>query len=200
MKCENCGKECEEADITDMLDVDGDIAHSNICYECEEIIRSEAEPIATVFYNDDEYPHQITDYNDETESDFSTKYIPTDGWRGYYEVIPSDDWVNIHSDCALSYSFDAEQLKEFDEAFQETLLERNIKYARVFTRTSNVFSTNYDFFVEKGKETETLAIKTSLESKYRDSERFVSTSLTGKDPTEFNENDKAFLNAVQMVK
>ena len=197
MKCENYGKECEAEEITDLLDTDGDVAPKNICYECEETIRSEAEPIATVIYGDDEYPHYITDYDDYTEGDFSTKYTPTYGWRGHFEIIPSDDWVNIHSDCALSYSLDAEQLKEFDEAFKETLLERNIKYARIFTRTSNLFSTNYDFFVDKGKETEALTIKTDLEQKYRDPERFKATALTGKDLSEFNETDKALLKVVQ---
>ena len=194
MKCENCEKECEE--VYNLCDIDGDIAHENLCSDCKDMFRCEAEPNATVFYNDDEYPHYITDYDDYTEGDFSTKWISTDAWRGHFDVIPSDDWVQIHTDAILSYSYNAEQLKEFDDKLQEMLLERNIKYARVFTRSSNVFSTNHAFFVEKGKGYLVRKLKEELEQKYRDPERFMSTALTGKDPDELDENDKMFLKVV----
>jgi hypothetical protein len=40
-------------------------------------------------------------------------------------------------------------LKEFDERIRELFDEHGIDYARVFTRSSNVFYQNYDLYVKK---------------------------------------------------
>jgi len=129
------------------------------------------------------------------------KWHSTDAWRGYYDV-ESDTYERVQTDCILSYSEDAENLKEFDERLKAFCDEQGIRYARVFTRTSNVFSTGYDFFVLKEdanavKKVIILMAVSSLRAQYRDDEKFVLTALTGKD--EWDENDKLLLKAMDMV-
>jgi len=158
----------------------------------------ENEPIMTVFYDYDETPYTVGYYHDNTEGDFEAEYIKTDAWRGYYEPR-SDRWVNVHSDNILSYSQDEEELKKFDDGLREELSKHGIKYARVFSRTSNVFSTGYDFFVEKDNIIPAKAIAMKLSIKYRDPERYKLTALTGKSGG-FTEDDKLLAKAYDKIK
>jgi len=163
----------------------------------------EDEPCATIFYEDDDCPCIISYTKDETEGDFRVKWHSTDPWRGYYDV-ESDEYRRVHTDCILSYSRDAEELKQFDEELRNILTERGIRYARVFTRTSNVFSNGYDFFVHKDDVAKAegfikaLMIVSQLRLRYRDSERFSLTALTGKD--EFDEKDHLLAKAYKRIK
>ncbi|MDI6826832.1 MAG: hypothetical protein QMD36_06685 [Candidatus Aenigmarchaeota archaeon] len=43
-------------------------------------------------------------------------------------------------------------LKNFDERIRELFDEHDMDYARVFTRSSNVFYNNYDLYVKKNQE------------------------------------------------
>jgi hypothetical protein len=155
----------------------------------------EAEPIATVFYGNDDTPHIVGNYHDDTEGDFDAKWKSTDAWRGYYEVVPSEKWEELHSDAILSYSEDEKELKEFDDKLRAELDAQGIPYARVFTRTSNVFSTGYDFYVKKGYAKQVEKLVEELKEKHRDPERFTSTALTGADPKDLTEADKKFVKA-----
>ena len=186
-KCVGCDEEIKDGE--GMRGLEGE----PVCETCY----YESEPCATVYYsrNDDE-PHYITDYRDDTEGDFTVKYHRTDGWRGYYEV-ESENWVNVHEDCILAYSTDAAELQTFQDALMEQMDGVGIEYARVFSRTSNVFSSGFDFFVRKQDAEKAKAIAGLLALKYRDPERFRLTALTGKDT--FDKNDKMFLKAVQLI-
>lgn len=153
-----------------------------------------SEPAATVFYSDEEdYPKTIGTYHDDTEGDFEVKWVSTDAWRGYYDIVPSKDWELVHTDTALSYSHDEAELKQFDDTLQKMLNKFGIKYARVFSRSSNVFSTGYDFFVEKAKATQVKGLVKLLAVKFRDPERFRFTAMTGADPSEATADDKLFV-------
>ncbi|MBU2534484.1 MAG: hypothetical protein KKB37_17225, partial [Alphaproteobacteria bacterium] len=100
-------------------------------------------------------------------------------------------------------SRDAEELKQFDEELRNILTERGIRYARVFTRTSNVFSSGYDFFVHKDDFVmaegymAVLTVVNRLSQQYRDDQRFTLTALTGKD--EFDEKDKLLARAYERI-
>ena len=162
----------------------------------------EDEPCATILYGDDDSPRIISDTRDETEGDFKVKWHATDAWRGHYKV-ESDNYRLIHTDCILSYSKDAQELEQFDEELRKTLTERGVRYVRVFTRTSNVFSSGYDFFVHKDdfeRAEDVMAVLATayqLRLRYRDSERFTMTALTGKD--EFDEKDKLLVRAYERI-
>lgn len=155
-----------------------------VCGGCIE--QDESEPCATVIYGDrPEEPCTVGDYHDTTDGDFRVKWHSTDAWRGYYEV-ESDTYEKVHDDCILSGSRDAEELKDFDDKLREHCDKQGIRYARVFTRTSNVFSQGYDFFVHKEDVKEVkkwmlVAVVIGLRARYRDSERFKLIALTGKD-------------------
>lgn len=198
LECDHCGEKFDDDELHELRNIDGEVEHEHLCEKCEDMYRSEDEPVATVYYDDDETPHEIATYRDETDGDFKASYHSTSGWRGYYDVT-SDNWTAIHSDCILSYSADAEELKKFDDAFRDALRNMGIRYARVFSRTSNVFSSGFDFFVEKGKENEAEAIRIVLAVRYRDPERFRATALTGRDPADFDEHDKLFVKAVKLL-
>jgi len=154
----------------------------------------EDEPCATVLYGDDDYPHVISHTRNETGGEFRVRWVSTDPWRGYYEA-ESKIYVRLHEDCILAYSRDAEELKNFDEKVREILRKLGVRYARVFTRSSNLFSTGYDLFVHKddlkGEKAVLLAAALSiLRIRYRDPLRFKITALTGKtDPEDFEEKD-----------
>ena len=174
-----------------------------ICQGCLE--HEECEPPATVFFDDDDYPHAVGEFINYTDGDFKVEWHSIDGWRGYYEV-KSDKWVKIHDDCILSGSEDSEELKKFDEELQECLRKLGIRYARVFTRTSNIFSMGYDFFVRKEdfdrvkRVINILHLVNELKIKYRDDERFSITALTGKTRTsEFDKTDKLLLEVCKML-
>lgn len=169
--------------------------------ECAEQVmeNDESEPSATVFYDDDDTPNTIGAFHNDTGEDFDVEWHSTDPWRGYFDV-KSKKWHKVHEDAILSYSEDAENLKKFDDRLQEELLKRNIRFARVFSRSSNVFSTGYDFFVEKGKEKIVKAIAKKLAKKLRDPEAFELTALTGTDPSKATPEDKLFMEGVKRLK
>lgn len=201
-KCEVCGKQVSVEELHELRDLNSETSYKNICEECEQGVKDDdlREPNATVFYDGDETPHPIGNYEDTTDGDFAVSWHRTDGWRGYYDVKPSDKWVAVHTDCILAYSEDAGELEKFDEEFKETLKAKGIRYARVFSRTSNLFSQGYDFFVEAGKEAEAQVIRIVLALKYRDPERFESTALTGADPKDQTKEDKLFVKVAKKLK
>jgi hypothetical protein len=169
------------------------------------------EPSATVYYYNypqapmdeseeggDTYPHAICHYTDETQGDFEVEWHSTDAWRGYYEVT-SKDWVNVHSDCILSMSEDAGDLEDFDEKLTKELGDMKVAYAKVFSRTSNVFSSGYDFFVQKKDSTKVKKIVNNLLKVHRDPEKFKFTALTGTDPSKGTVEDKVFVEFVDKL-
>lgn len=163
----------------------------------------ESEPSATIYFHnyegfDEDYPYTIGHYHDNTEGEFEAKWHSTDAWRGYYEV-ESKDWINVHSDVALAYSEDERELKNFDDKLKEKLDEMHIPYARVFSTTSNLFSTGYDFFVKKEDVNKVKGIIEDLKKEHRDPEKFTFTALTGKDPSEAEPEDKIFVKSAKKL-
>lgn len=126
-----------------------------LCYPCAEYDLSEA-PL-TVYHKREEYPkrigHYISDYwLDGDESPFSMQWVPTDAWRGHYETKASDTLAKIFSDSILSYHESEQMLKVLHDIVMKAFDLTDIDYYRIFSRTSNVFCTNLDFYVEKAKE------------------------------------------------
>lgn len=159
--------------------------------------RSEAS--ATVYYGkagDESDVYTIGYYHNDTDGDFEVKWQDSGGWRGYYDVIPSKKWKLLHTDNILSYSEDSENLKKFDDALQDALVAHGIKFARIFTRSSNVFSTGLDTFVEAGREKEVEGIAKSLAKRYRNPADYELTALTGADPSSATKQDKMLVEAV----
>jgi len=166
-----------------------------LCQACEEYERTE--PPATVyFYNDDEYeedmPYVVGHYINETEGKFWVSWVRCGGWRGYYEAY-SDEYEKIHDDGILAYSEDAEELENFDEIMTKAMKKAGIRFARVFTRSSNVFFMGYELWVHKDDMDKFEKLKKLLNEaieKYRNATRFTITALTGKDPSECTEEEK----------
>lgn len=126
-----------------------------LCYPCAEYDLSE--PPLTVYHNKDDIPkkigHYISDYwLDGEEAPFSMEWVPTDAWRGYYETKHSDGLTKIFDDSILSYHESEQMLKVLHDIALKAFDEFDIDYYRVFSRTSNVFCTNMDIYIEKAKE------------------------------------------------
>jgi hypothetical protein len=196
VKCVSCG-EFYPKNVMIGQDEDG----KPVCDRCVE--SDESEPGATVIYSDSEGrdcdPCTIGSYHNNTNGEFTLGYVHTDGWRGYY-TVKSEVYEQVADDNILSMSADAEELKKFDDAIRKLCAEHNIRYARVFTRSSNVFSNGYDFFVYKAdleKYKEIAELVDGLKELYRDPARYRMTALTGKDT--FDKNDHLLMKAADML-
>jgi len=195
--CVGCDKVMteEESDrYGDYSDAEG----RPVCYSCYEYDRCEA-PATVVFSDEPNEPYSIGSYHDDTEGQFKLEYHRTDGWRGHYNVVPSEDWEELHSDAILAMSQDEKDLKDFDDLLLEALNDRGIRWARVITRTSNVFCCGYDFFVETGHMEEIEHIVAQLRSMLRDPYKFHATALTGKDPDDLNDHDRVFVEMASRI-
>lgn len=190
VKCVNCGEKYPEDEINYS---DNNETVCNICF-------SEAEPMAIVVYSnnigeldteDGKSQDVITAW--ENPTDFKIEWKSIDAWRGYYKVVGSGDWVNIHSDCILEMSEDAKELKNFDEKLEEFCEDREITFAKVFCRSSNLFSSGYDVFVKKEHIAVVDHVVKALKEEHRDSIRFNETALTGKDTKDMTQEDKDFV-------
>jgi len=190
-ECANCGDTVEGEPMGSTKD------DEPVCECCVE----NEEPDATVYYNDDDEPSHVMTFVEE-DTNFQCRWVNTDGWRGYMDVT-SEKYMKVHDDAILSGSADSEFLEEFDEMLRKFCVEQGIRFARVFTQTSNVFCQGYDFFVLREdmddflKLAKTMATVSKLTGAYRDSDRFTMTALTGKD--EFDENDQKLLRAKKLL-
>jgi len=206
ISCEEKAKDIAKEYGEDRIEDGFHLEKGWICFPCYEQDESYANTV--IFFNTNGCYDSIEgkeggtvcrvgEYIDETNGEFRFKYHKTDGWRGYYEP-ESDEWTNIHSDCILSYSKDSHDLKEFDIEISEIIEQLGIPYAKVFSKTSNVFSTGYDLFVKNGDETLIEEKIEELKEKYRDIHQFTLTALTGKD--EFDEKDEILVEAYRRIK
>jgi len=126
-----------------------------LCEPCAEYDLTES-PL-TVYHNSEDIPkrigHYISDYWLEgEEAPFSFEWVPTDAWRGHYETKHDDGLVSIFDDSILSYHESEQMLKVLHDIALKAFVETGIDYYRVFSRTSNVFCTNMDIYIEKAKE------------------------------------------------
>ena len=174
-----------------------------VCDRC--VSDDEMEPGATVFFSDggpmgeSDTPHTIGAYHNNTDGAFKLGYVHTDGWRGYH-TVSSETYEQVADDNILSMSADERELKKFDDAMRKLCDEHNIRYARVFTTSSNIFSVGFDFFVLKQDLEEYRKIQKivdGLKVLYRDPERYKLTCLTGKDS--FDAQDKLLAKAADML-
>jgi len=143
MRCVACGSKIEKNEV-----YHGD---EGTLYEGKPVCEScydEDEPAATVFYNRNEQPLVISGTRNETSGNFGVKWYATDPWRGYYETC-SDVYSLVNSAELLAYHESERMLKEFDARIRGLFDEHGIEYARVFSKTSNVFYQNYDLYVKK---------------------------------------------------
>lgn len=86
--------------------------------------------------------------------DFKIKYISTDGWRGYYQAIPTkkSKWIAVDSSWITGNWDDAGENASDNKQTELELMDAQAKkdgkeMVVVFLPTSNVFSTAYDVFI-----------------------------------------------------
>lgn len=201
----------------------------SICICCEEeipqgedMVTNDGKPICEKCYDEDEEIARIITNNkdvleewwDETDEGYFKGFIygyhsdiyaiclkwhSMDGWRGYYEP-ESEEWEVIHDDCNLAYSEDSKQLQKFDADLKELLTKMKVSWVAIYSRTSNLFSTGYDFMVKKEDVEKTKEITEKLTEVYRDPARFSTTAMTGKtDPEDFDPIDIVFTALAQTV-
>jgi len=131
------------------------------------------------------------------------KWVPLGPWRGYY-APDTEDWVEIHEDCYLAGSRDAEDLKNFNYAIMRFLWKLGVEFAIVTARTSNLFSAGYDLLIPKDvakdfeKMMQIVSKLAELKYHYRDPVRFILTAITGKD--EFDEKDYILLDIWERIR
>jgi len=101
-----------------------------------------------VFYGRDETPYIISHSRNETDDDFKVSWHSTDPWRGYYET-KSYNYSPVNTAELLAYHESEEMLARFDKRTRELFDENGIDYARIISRSSNVFYQNYDLYVKK---------------------------------------------------
>ena len=135
MKCSICEEEIKDESEVFYGDKATYYEGKLLCETCY----FENEPVATVYFNKDDYPHVISYTRNETEGVFRAKWHSTDPWRGYYET-ESDDYALVNTAELLAYHESERMLKEFDEKIRELFNEHGIDYARVFARSSNILS------------------------------------------------------------
>lgn len=159
-----------------------------------------SEPKATLLYGDDLYgddeePMTIGELHDTTNGEFIATWKGK-GYRGYYEVEAADPnkWKKVHDDNILGMSEDAENLKSFDELIRKAMDDNKIRYVRAFARSSNIFSTGYDLFVEADQAERVESLINMLAPIYRDPKKYAVTAYTGKDPKDVTQADVAALN------
>ena len=105
-KCVCCDNKFNPDDLYPTYDGD------RICESCESDDR--CEPIAWINGindTDDCEAERIGRYFNETDGTFWVSYVSTDAWRGHYNAH-SDQYTEVHSDCALSYSQDEAESKK----------------------------------------------------------------------------------------
>jgi len=187
-KCVHCEELIDSEEGMYFENDDGE--HGFICEICEQ----EAEwdiRIEYLNYSDDEIEFENEEgfevieangYN-RVSREFKSEYKRLDGWRGYsYPVVREDateEWVELVSDNILSMSEDAENLKKLDSAVIEFVRENKIPLARIYSRSSNVFSTGYDLFVPKKHLKKLEMLVRTLKKEYRDKGKYFNTVATG---------------------
>lgn len=156
--------------------------NEDICESC--LSSDECEPVATIHHlmsnYEDDY-QRIGRYFNETDGDFTVSYHSTDGWRGYYNVH-SDTYTKVHDDCALAYSEDERNLKQFDEFLTDLAIKHKIGIVRAVSRTSNLFSSSVDYFVHNthlDKFNKLMDKINSVKKELRDPVEFHRTAIMG---------------------
>jgi len=197
-KCISCGETALELVKDTIYSIEDCtfVEHGFLCGGCRESDGND--PVLTIMTNDEDLDNSdygleadegllripVGQYINNTGDAFRAEWKATGGWRGYYEVI-AKGWVKFHSDCILAYSEDSKELEDFDDEIERYFREKNVRFAKVFSRTSNVCSQGYDFFVKKEdfktaeEVRDALAQVNKLKEKFRDEERFLRTSITG---------------------
>jgi len=143
MKCTICNERIKRSE-TCFGDEGTSYEGKPLCESCY----YEDEPCATVIYSREDSPYIISETRNETEGDFRVEWHSTDPWRGYYETS-SRKYALVNTAELLAYHESEKMLKDFDERIRELFDEHEIEYARVFSRSSNVFYQNYDLYVRK---------------------------------------------------
>ena len=229
-KCAICGVTARELRKEYGDDILDDSTYSEklggwICFPCRESFDSMAQGTVLIYKPQEQKVDKyiIKDYIDELLTaqnvedleDLQFDYYEYEqcpiqfewhgmGYRGYYEP-QAENWKNFHNDCILSYSEDAEQLKEFDVDIKKMLWDLGFEFAVCFGRTSNLFSMGYDILIKKTDEHDIIKDMTmytklmQLKTKYRDNARFTMTALTGKSEG-FDKKDELLAEAYKRLK
>ena len=157
-KCISCGVTLDEIEREYGREAVEDgyyLEEGFLCEPCAEYDLSE--PPLVVYHGRDEYPkrvgYYISDYwFDGEEPPFRFEWVPIDSWRGRYRVVPRDGLVEVFSDAVLHGHESEEMLKVLNDIVMEVFDRKGIDYYRVFSRTSNIFCTDFGIYVEKNSE------------------------------------------------
>jgi len=127
----------------------------SVCRRCEE--DDLVEPMATVKHSEFDRPLRIGHYINETELElgdecFEAEWVSTSAWRGHVKVSANGGWSKVKSDYVLTAKNDAD-VKKLDDDLKDLADGFDVEWARVVSRTSNVFSTGWDFYV-RGSDSE----------------------------------------------
>lgn len=157
----------------DTEDIREDFRADRICAICREVILDEVylgearthyvgqpicqgcfdadldEPCATVYLGtDDDEPKLIGSCRNETDGDFTVRWHTTDPWRGYFELL-SDTYTRLFTDAILSGHESEAMLKRLYDRLLARLEAEDIGFARAFARSSNLFMTCLEMWIEK---------------------------------------------------
>jgi hypothetical protein len=111
----------------------------------------------------------MTTLKEILKSDFTRRWVATDGWRGYEESTPkpNTNWFEVHSNWVTGEYDDAgghqgSKVKSKIDQFKSQIRSKGGEVKIITGRTSNVFSTSYQVFVRGVKETEAQSIADSI--------------------------------------
>lgn len=126
-----------------------------VCQRCEE--DDLREPMATVKHSEFARPLRIGHYRNETRLElgdecFEAEWVSTSAWRGYVKVSAEGGWRKVKSDYILTAKNDRD-IKQLDDDLKDLADGFDVEWARVVSRTSNVFSSGWDFYV-RGSDSE----------------------------------------------
>lgn len=152
IKCESC-----QADI----DTDTDLFYTtiegqDICESCEQYAWEYPCQVITTLRGEvdkylwcREFGFRDTEYFEEAQSEAvqSFKYVRTDGWHGYWDVVLGSGYTNLASGWATGYYDDVSWKHKFNNLVDSVLegrLECPYEIIFAFAPTSNIFSTSSD--------------------------------------------------------
>ena len=152
VKCYICDREIPEDEEYYIGGEGSRLEGEVLCESCYE----DDEPEATVYYNGNhEEPYFIFSASNYTYWEgpytFRTRWVSTDLWRGYYEA-ESDDMVRVF-DFEILWGHESEEMvKKLRDRFVEEMEKEGIQFAEVYCRSSNLFFTGGELWIEKDAE------------------------------------------------
>lgn len=160
VKCAHC--ECELNTENDFYTFDKE--GREVCESCEQSAWSYANTVIEVENGEktryvwcDDFGFRNAEYweEDEPSAVDGFKYVRTDAWRGYWDVVVNDYYTNIASGWSTGNWDDVKWKHAFNKLVEDIAegdLECPYKVTFAFGLTSNVFSVSSDILIKKSDE------------------------------------------------